>query len=217
MIGITFGIGFECLRIFPLLQVWIRQTFGPTLTEKERNQRWMGFRPLSDPRPFFHARIFSKVVLYLLICFVYTVIAPLTCYVLAFCFLAMGPASRNQFFYIYSTKPDSGGKLWLSFVNIALFCMAVAQVTLGAYLALKKANVAAGLMFPLLIFQILFHIFIRQRHFQVAARLPTEDSLQLDEEGPTDFTFCKDKYKQPALKVKVLEPEYPPSSCEEAE
>lgn len=95
--------------------------------------------------------------------------------------------------------------------------MAVAQVTLGAYLALKKANVAAGLMIPLLIFQILFHIFIRQRHLKVAARLPTEDSLQLDEEGPADLaSFCKDKYKQPALKVKVLEPEYPPSSCEES-
>lgn len=98
--------------------------------------------------------------------------------------------------------------------------MTLAQATLGAYLALKKANVAAGLMIPLLVFQILFHIFIRQRHLKVAARLPMEDSLQLDEEGPTDFSFCKDKYKQPALKVKVLEPEYPPtrsgSGCEES-
>jgi hypothetical protein len=124
----------------------------------------------------------------------------------------MGSAYRNQFFYIYSTNPDSGGKLWLNFVNIALICMAVAQVTLGAYLTLKKANVAAGLIFPLLVFQILFHIFIRQRHFQVAARLPTEDSLQKDAEGLADFTFLKDSYKQSALKVKVLEPEQPPSS-----
>ena len=169
--------------------MWIRQTFGPMLTEKERARRWMGLRPLSDPRPFFHARVFAKMVLNLMICFVYIVIAPITCYVLAFYFLAMGSACRNQFFYIYSTNPDSGGKLWLSFVNIALICMAVAQVTLGAYLTLKKANVAAGLMIPLLVFQILFHIFIRQRHFQVAARLPTEVSLQLDAEGAMDTDF----------------------------
>ena len=63
-------------------------------------------------------------------------------------------------------------------------------------------------MVPLLILQILFHIWIRQRHFRVASRLPTEDSLRLDAEGPTDFSFLKDMYKQSALKVKQLEPDY---------
>lgn len=212
MIGMTFGLGFECLRIFPLIQAGLRQLFGPHLTEKERDRIWMGLRPLSNPHPFFHARVLAQIVLNLMICFVYVVIAPVTSYVLSFCFLAMGSAYRNQFFYIYSTNPDSGGKLWLSFVNISLICMAVARITLGAYLALKKANIAAGLMVPLLVFQILFHIYIRQRHFQVAARLPTEDSVQLDAEGPTDFSFLKDKYVQAALKFKVLELDYPPNS-----
>lgn len=86
--------------------------------------------------------------------------------------------------------------------------MFVAQVTVGAYLTLKKANVAAGLLVPLLVCQVLYHIHIHQRHFRVAARLPTEDSLRLDADGPTDFTFLKDKYKQAALKDKVVEPEY---------
>jgi hypothetical protein len=87
--------------------------------------------------------------------------------------------------------------------------MAVAQITLAGYLALKKANVAAGLMVPLLVFQILFHISIHQRHFKVAQRIPTEYSIELDENGPTDFDFLRDKYKQSALKVKILEPECP--------
>lgn len=209
MINLVCGMGFECLRVFPLLQVRIRETFGPHLTEKERNRMWNGLRPLSDPRNFFHARSFANLVLYLMVLFVYTTIAPISCYVLAFCFLASGAANRNQFFYIYSTNPDSGGMLWMIFVDIALSCMAVAQITLGAYLALKQANVAAGLMVPLLIFQILFHISIHQRHFKVAQRIPTEDSIELDEHGPMDFSFLRDKYKQSALKVKDLEPEYP--------
>ena len=215
MIEIVFGIGFECLRAFPLLQVGMRETFGPNLTEKERNRVWQGLRPLSNPRSFFHARCFASVILFLMVGFVYTTIAPITCYVLAVCFLAMGSAYRNQFFFIYSTNPDSGGMLWMRFVNIALICMLVAQVTLGAYLALKQAPVAAGLMVPLIIFQILFHIWIRQRHFRVASRLPTEDSLRLDAEGPTDFTFLKDTYKQSALKIKELEPDYPRGNSEE--
>jgi hypothetical protein len=36
--------------------------------------------------------------------------------------------------------------------------------------------------------------------------------LQKDAEGLADFSFLKDSYKQSALKVKVLEPEQPPSS-----
>ena len=151
-----------------------------------------------------------------MILFVYVAIAPITCYVLAFCFLAMGSAFRNQFFYIYSTNPDSGGMLWVRFVNISLICMAVAQLTFGGYLTLKKNNVAAALMIPLIVFQILFHIYIRQRHFRVAARLPTEISIRLDAEGPVDFSFLKDKYKQSALMVKELEPECPRPSDDES-
>lgn len=142
-----------------------------------------------------------------MILFLYVAIAPITCFVLAFSFLAMGSAFRNQFFYIYSTLPDSGGMLWVRFVDVILYCMATAQITLGAYLTLKKNNVAAILMIPLLVFQILFHINIRRNHFRVAARLPTDASLRLDAQGPTDFGFLKDKYKQSALMVKKLEPE----------
>jgi len=214
MIGMTFGLAFECLRIFPLFQAWLRQTFGPHLTEKEQSRIWKGLRPLSDPRPFFHARILATLVLYQMICFVYTTIAPITCYALAFCFFAMGSAYRNQLFFVYSTNPDSGGMLWIRFVNISLVCMVVAQITLGAYLTLKKAPIASGLMFPLVVFQVLFHVYIRQKHFQVAARLPMEDSIRIDAEGPTDFSFLKDKYKQSALMVKEIEPDYPPSSEE---
>lgn len=100
----------------------------------------------------------------------------------------------------------------MKFVNIALSCMFVAQITLGAYLVLKKNNVAAGLMVPLAVFQVLFHIYIQQRHFHVASRLATEDSVRLDAEGPTDFSFLTDKYKQSALKVKELQPDYPSES-----
>lgn len=206
-ISLTFGLGFECLRIFPLLQVFLRQTFGPSLTEKERNRIWLGLRPLSNPRNFFYARLLASMVLTSMILFLYVAIAPITCFVLAFSFLAMGSAFRNQFFYIYSTLPDSGGMLWVRFVDVILYCMATAQITLGAYLTLKKNNVAAILMIPLLVFQILFHINIRRNHFRVAARLPTDASLRLDAQGPTDFGFLKDKYKQSALMVKKLEPE----------
>lgn len=208
LITTVIGLGNELLRITPWVQAWLRGRLGPNLTEKEKSTTWKGLRPLADPRDFFHAHVFADTVLYLMVAFVYTTIAPIICYVLAFCFLVQGAGYRHQFIYIYSTSPDSGGKLWTKFVTITLVCMFFAQLTLIGYLVIKQAPTATYLMIPLIVGQVLFHIYIRQRHFRVARRLPTEDSLRLDAENdPMDYSFLKDKYRQSALMVKELHPE----------
>jgi hypothetical protein len=208
LIWTVIGLGFELLRITPCVMAWLRERLAPNLTEKEKSTRWNGLRPLADPSNFFHARVLASTVLFLLVAFVYTTIAPITCYVLAFCFLVQGAGYRHQFIYIYPKAPDSGGKIWTTFVTITLVCAFVAQLTLIGYLAIKQAPTATYLMIPLIVGQVLFHIYICQRHFRVARRLPTEDSLRLDAENdPMDYRFLKDKYRQSALMVKELHPE----------
>ena len=208
LIATVIGLGYELLRLTAWVQAWLRGQLGPNLTEKEKSNTWKGLRPLADPRDFFHARVFADTTLYLMVAFVYTTIAPLTCYVLAFCFLVQGAGYRHQFIYIYSTSPDSGGKLWTKFVTITLVCMFFAQLTLIGYLVIKQAPTATYLMFPLIVGQVLFHIYIRQRHFHVARRLPTEDSLRLDAEHDSmDYSFLRDKYRQSALMAKEIKSE----------
>jgi Calcium-dependent channel, 7TM region, putative phosphate len=60
---------------------------------------------------------------------VYAVISPITCFVIAFCFVYMGSMFRHQFVYIYPAQPDSGGKIWMGFIRILLVCLLVAEVT----------------------------------------------------------------------------------------
>jgi hypothetical protein len=122
-------IGMEILRVVPLVLAWLRTCIGPRLTEKERNTTFMGIRPLCDPQEFEIADTFSQTVLFFVVLLVYSVIAPITNFVMAFCFMYMGTAYRHQFIYIYPARPDSGGKLWTSFIGVLLVCLFIAEFT----------------------------------------------------------------------------------------
>lgn len=198
-----FGQALELLRVYPLGMAWLRRRVGPNLTEKERNTTYMELHPLADPMEFQHAEVFGQTILYFMVMFVYSTLAPMVNYFLAFCFLIMGSGYRHQFVYNYPKNPDSGGKLWSGFIGIALTCMLVAQITLVGLLALKKATFATPFLIPLMIITILFNLYIRLKHFRVTNHLPTRDCLKLDKQrhlkGKVNYEFLRNKYLQPAL------------------
>ena len=192
--------GMELLRVVPIVMAGLRSFIGPKLTEKERKTTHFGLRPLNDPQRFSHADFtaqavrpvthleyilesvryslissFRKKVLYFMVLLVYSVLAPLTNFILAFNFLFLGTMLRHQFLYVYPRIPDSGGVLWSNFIGIFLSCMMFAQVTskcrhcfwkiasrttcshsernvevLGL-LGLKKAKIASPFFFPLMV------------------------------------------------------------------
>jgi hypothetical protein len=170
-VGMVLFIAMENLRVVALVTALLRRFIGPRLTEKQRETTYMGIRPLADPVEFEHADNMAKItVLYFMILLVsgtglrgagfkqthltiilslvqvYQTIAPLTSYILGFCFLLMRPAFLHQFVYIYPTSPDSGGMIWMSFIKILLMCMLIAEITLVGLMGLKKASVATPLM-----------------------------------------------------------------------
>jgi hypothetical protein len=191
------------LRVSPLALAFGRKLIGPNLTEKERSLTYMGFlSPLNDPLDFPHPEVASNNVLYFFVLFVYTAMAPLVNWFLAFCFILLGSVYRYQFFCNYTTKPDSGGRMWLSFMTIVQVATIVAQLTLYGLLALKQAALAIPLLIPLLIINLLFNWYMGQKHRYVANFLPSADCMKIDRKnyaaGPEDFSFAIDKYKQGA-------------------
>jgi len=64
-----------------------------------------------------------------MVLFVYSVISPLTNFILAFVFISFGTLLRHQFIFVYPTGPDSGGKIWSNCIKILVTCMLVAEVT----------------------------------------------------------------------------------------
>eukprot|EP00544_Gedaniella_sp_CCMP2646_P013557 CAMPEP_0202490390 /NCGR_PEP_ID=MMETSP1361-20130828/7807_1 /ASSEMBLY_ACC=CAM_ASM_000849 /TAXON_ID=210615 /ORGANISM="Staurosira complex sp., Strain CCMP2646" /LENGTH=954 /DNA_ID=CAMNT_0049120269 /DNA_START=50 /DNA_END=2914 /DNA_ORIENTATION=- len=207
LVSTFIGLSTELLRVSPFAIALGRSLIGPNLTEAERQRTIFGFlRPLSDPLDFQHPEVGSNNALYFMVLFVYTAMAPLVNWFLAFCFLLMNSAYRYQFFCNYPQKPDSGGQMWISFIKIAQYSLIVAQITLFGFLALKRTAIAIPLLVPLLVINILFQWYVNQKHDQVATFLPSRESMLIDRknnaEGPMDFSFLKDEYKQPQLKAK---------------
>ncbi len=81
-------MGFEVLRVLPLIFALLRRLMSPNLTEKERQTTvWGMFRPLADPDDFGHADSLAQIILNFIIMLVYATIAPLTVFIQGFCFL----------------------------------------------------------------------------------------------------------------------------------
>lgn len=49
LVNVFLSMSLELLGVSRLAVAWIRQMFGPGLTEKERTSPWMGLKPLNDP------------------------------------------------------------------------------------------------------------------------------------------------------------------------
>ena len=197
--------GMELLRVVPLISAFLRQFIGPNLTEKERSKSFMFLRPISDPKEFEHAEFAAQLVLYFMVLFVYAVISPITTPIItAFCFAFMGAMFRTQFMYCYPKTPDSGGKLWANFIQILLTCMIIAEIILLGLLALKKGVVQFPLFLPLMYITVLFNLYIKQKHFTIAAYLPTRECVKADlkRPEPCDYSFVLGAYTQPELKAK---------------
>ncbi len=91
------GMSLELLRVTPVIIAAIRKRVGPNLTEKERNTTFFGLRPLGDPSEFGHADTFSSTILYFMVFFVYATIAPITSFLMGFCFAVLRSGYLHQF------------------------------------------------------------------------------------------------------------------------
>ena len=208
-------LGSELLRISPVVTNIIRKllanVLGHNLTEKERNETFLGLQALGDPpQYFFGSATGSKTVLLLMVLYVYSCMSPITSYFtfLVFGLLAMG--LRNQVLFIYPVANDSGGKLWINFQRISVVCMIVAEIILLVLLMSKVAIIAAILLLPLIIMTIEFKVYLDQRHYSVTRYLPMAVCCAIDgndyNEGVADAPL-RDAYLQPALKGGSVFPE----------
>lgn len=204
----------ELLRVVAVAQATVRALVGPNLTEKERETAWLGIRPLADPAEFEHSDLMSITVLYYVVYFVYAVLAPIVSVFMFICFLLIGAAYRHQFVYIYPTKPDSGGALYVQFMKLVPSCILIGEVTIAGSLALKKTPIASALLIPLLVITVLFVIYLGQQHFKMAKFLSARQCMDTDRKNqntaggaPLDLDFIKGQYIQPEMREKKKYPE----------
>lgn len=113
----------ETLRIYPLSIALLRRYIGPRLTAKERRNPFCWLCPLDEPPDFWHAETFAQIILFYMVFFVYSSIAPVIPIFLFFCFLLCESGYRYQFIHNYPRAFETGGALWRGFLQFVLASM----------------------------------------------------------------------------------------------
>lgn len=70
---------------------------------------------------------------------VYSVISPLTNFVLGFIFLVHNTLFRHQFIFNYPFVSDGGGKIWMGAIGVLINCMIVAELTSKFWVTITAA------------------------------------------------------------------------------
>ena len=192
----------ELFRVIPIFYSVVRAHIGWRLTEKELKQKAGMFRALSNVDKCYFSRLHSAYLLYFIVMFVYSTISPLVNWFCLIFFCFVSSVYRHQFIFNYPNSPDSGGKIFLPFLDCLLACMIISQLTIAGFLALKKSAVAAPLMIPLLIGTILYIVHLKESLFSAGTFLAASTCVEEDDLNQVrgvDYSEFKNQYKNPAL------------------
>jgi len=213
------GCSFELLRVVRIGMGIARSRLGPNLSEKERNTSYLFLKPLSEPDEMEYPKVFSELILYVMVTMIYSCIAPIMSYFSLLTFGVLSLVYRHQFVYIYNKDNDTGGKLWSQMIMLLIVCMVISEITLIGIVVIKKSALAAFFLAPLLGVSILFYFYIQQQHFRVTKFLPSTLSKleDLKNHSTLDRSFLQGKYLQPSLQVKTLLPDNIPEEVEEGQ
>lgn len=208
IVSTTVGTLNELFRVVPIFYSIVRAHIGRRLTNKERNEKVGMFRALSNVDKCYYSRLHSAYLLYFIVLYVYTTISPLVNWFCLIFFCFVGSVYRHQFVFNYPNTPDSGGKIWLQFMEVLLACMVIALLTIGGFLGLKKATIALPMLIPLLCATIYFIIYVRTHHFMpgrvlAASCCIAEDTANKDRGA--DYNEFLGEYKQPTLRIRSLD------------
>jgi hypothetical protein len=109
------------------------------------------------------------------------------------CFGICETGYRYHFIHNHKPTPDSGGKIWKSFVRVLLVSMLIGQLTLVGFLALKNAVYAMPAIGPLMAITLLHMIFVMPRHCEVSDSLPTNMCVEIDKQFDSHTITAKPK------------------------
>lgn len=208
IVSTTVGTLNELFRVVPVFYSIVRAHIGRRLTKKERNEKVGMFRALSNVDKCYYSRLHSSYLLYFIVLYVYTTISPLVNWFCLIFFCFVGSVYRHQFVFNYPNTPDSGGKIWLHFMEVLLACMVIAQLTIGGFLGLKKATIALPMLIPLFCATIYFIIYVRSHHFMPGRFLAASCCIAQDaanKDRGANFNEFSGEYKQPTLRMRFLD------------
>ncbi|KAK8943696.1 hypothetical protein KSP40_PGU016183 [Platanthera guangdongensis] len=129
----------------------------------------------------YHTEV-PRVLLFGLLGFTCSILAPLILPFLIVYFLLGYLVYRNQLLNVYRTKYESGGQLWPIVHNTIIFSLVLAQIIALGIFGLKKSTVASGFTIPLVICTLLFHEYCRKRFLPIFKNFSAQALVEMDRE-----------------------------------
>ncbi|XP_037439017.1 CSC1-like protein RXW8 isoform X1 [Triticum dicoccoides] len=129
----------------------------------------------------YHTEV-PKVMLFGLLGFSCSVLAPLILPFLLVYFFLGYVVYRNQLLNVYRMRYDSGGLYWPIAHNTVMFSLVLTQIICFGVFGLKKSPVAAGFTIPPIFFILSFNQYCRTRFLPLFKTFPTQDLIDLDRE-----------------------------------
>ncbi|CAA2989577.1 CSC1 RXW8 [Olea europaea subsp. europaea] len=129
----------------------------------------------------YHTEV-PRVLLFGLLGFTCSVLAPLILpFLLVYFFLAY-LVYRNQILDVYVTKYQSGGLYWPIIHNTTIFSLVLTQIIALGVFGIKRSPIASSFTIPLIICTLLFHEYCRQRFHPVFKKTPAKTIIDMDRE-----------------------------------
>ncbi|XP_050225929.1 CSC1-like protein RXW8 isoform X2 [Mercurialis annua] len=127
----------------------------------------------------YHTEV-PRVLLFGLIGFTCSVMAPLIIPILLVYFVLAYLVYRNQILNVYILEYEGGGHFWPIFHNTTIFSLVLTQIIALGVFGIKESPIAAGFIFPLVFFTLLFNEYCRQRFYPIFVKDPIQILIEMD-------------------------------------
>ncbi|CAN8241172.1 unnamed protein product [Cochlearia groenlandica] len=132
----------------------------------------------------YHTEI-PRLLLFGLLGFTNSVIAPLIMPFLLIYFFLAYLIYKNQILNVYITKYESGGQYWPIFHNTTIFSLILTQIIALGFFGLKLSTVASGFTIPLILLTLLFSEYCRHRFAPIFHKDPAQVLIEMDRADET--------------------------------
>ncbi|PKA54237.1 DNA-directed RNA polymerase III subunit RPC2 [Apostasia shenzhenica] len=160
----------EVVQLFGLIWNFIRKHI----------LRWKD-NPASAPSFPYHTEV-PKVLLFGLLGFTCSILAPLILPFLLVYFFLGYVVYRNQIVNVYCTKYETGGEMWPIVHNTTIFSLVLAQIIAIGVFGIKESPSSSTSIIPLVILTLLFNEYCRQRFHPIFKNFSAQDIIDMDRE-----------------------------------
>ncbi|CAN0853772.1 CSC1-like protein RXW8 [Linum grandiflorum] len=165
------GLACELMQLFTFICNLVKKYI---LRNKQDTQFWLMTFP-------YHTEI-PRVLLFALIGFTCSIMAPLILPFLLIYFFMAYLIYRNQILNVYIKRYDTGGNFWPMIHNTTVFSLILTQIIALGVFGIKDSPVASGFTIPLIICTLLYSAYCRARFLPLFRKHASQILIDMDTE-----------------------------------